>query len=256
VSRSGINLDKGSSEFYRDRVTRSVEPVTQPEARLERVLDAAADLLVRLGYRRVTIEEVARQARIGKGTVYLHFPTKEALFLAVLLRTHHGVTARMVARMEADPAEVLPGRLMRSLYLDIAEDPVTRPLYLGDGEVLGRLAHEAVETLGELTRRRQEAGRAWFGLLREAGLLRPGDVDAQLYTLSAISTGFYFLDTLPVPGVPTERAVRAELLEQAVSAALEVPAALGGAAGIAPAVAELYRSLIDHIDEEWRGRLR
>ena len=45
-------------------------------------------------------------------------------------------------------------------------------------------------------------------------------------------------------------------LEQAVSAVLEVPAALGGAAGIAPAVAELYRSLIDHIDEEWRGRLR
>jgi AcrR family transcriptional regulator len=237
-------------------VTRSVEPVTPPEDRLERVLDAAADLLVRLGYRRVTIEEVARQARIGKGTVYLHFPTKEALFLVVLLRTHHGVTARMVARMEADPAEVLPGRSVRSLYLDIAGDPVTRPLYLGDGEVLGRLAHEAVETLGALTRRRQEVGRAWFGLLREAGLLRPGDVDAQLYTLSAISTGFYFLDTLPVPGVPTERAVRAELLEQAVSAALEVPAALGGAAGIAPAVAELYRSLIDHIDEEWRGRLR
>ena len=64
------------------------------------------------------------------------------------------------------------------------------------------------------------------------------------------------VDTLPVPGVPTERAARAELLEQAVSAALEVPAALGGAAGIAPAVAQLYRSLIDHIDEEWRGRLR
>ena len=238
-------------------MTRSVEPVTPPEeARLDRVLDAAADVLVRLGYRRVTIEEVARQAGIGKGTVYLHFPTKEALFLAVLLRTHHGVTARIVARMEADPDEVLPGRAMRSLYLDLAADPVTRPLYLGDGEVLGRLAHEAVGTLGALTRRRHETGRAWFGLLRDAGLLRPGDVDGQLYQMSAISTGFYFLDTLPVPGAPSERVTRAALLEQAVSAALEVPAALGGAAGIAPAVAQLYRSLIDHIDEEWRSRLR
>ena len=53
------------------------------------------------------------------------------------------------------------------------------------------------------------------------------DLDAQLYTLSAISTGFYFLDTLPVPSAPTERAMRAELLEQAVSAALEAPAAPG-----------------------------
>jgi AcrR family transcriptional regulator len=242
---------------YFDCVTRSVEPVTPTEARMGRVLDAAAELLVRMGYRRVTIEDVARQAKIGKGTVYLHFPTKEALFLAVLLRTHHGVTDRIVARMEADPAEVLPGRLTRSLYLDVAADPVTRPLYLGDGEVLGRLAHEAVDTLGELSRRRQEVGRTWFGLLREAGLLRTDrSVDEQLYLLSAISTGFYFLDTLPVPGAPPERAARAELLEHTVSAALEVPAALGGAAGINQAVADLYRSLIDHIDEEWRSRLR
>ncbi len=244
-------------------MTRSVPPVTPTAARLERVLDAAAELLVRVGYRRVTIDEVARAAGIGKGTVYLHFPTKEALFLAVLLRTHHGVTERMVARMEADPVEVLPGRLSRSLYLDIAENPVTRPLYLGDGEVLGRLTHEAVDTLGELTRRREETGRAWFGLLRGAGLLRTDrDVDEQLYLLASISTGFYFLDTLPVPGAPTERAARAELLEHAVASALEVPrapevpAALGGAAGTVRAVADLYRDLISHIDEEWRRRLR
>jgi hypothetical protein len=159
--------------------------------------------------------------------------------------------------MEVDPAEVLPGRVVRSLYLDIAEDPVTRPLYLGDGEVLGRLAHEAVDTLGELTRRRQEVGRAWFGLLRDAGLLRTDrDVDAQLYLLSAVTSGFYFVDTLPVPGAPGGRAERAGLLEHAVSAALEVPAAAGGAAAVAPAVADLYRALIDHIDVEWRRRLR
>ena len=250
-------MDSRYDEFYRDRVTRFVGPVTPVDTRLERVLDAAADLLVRLGYRRVTIEEVARRAGIGKGTVYLHFPTQEALFLAVLLRTHHGVQARIVERMQDDPAEVLPGRLVRSLYLDVASDPVTRPLYLGDGEVLGRLAHESVDTLGDLGRRRQEVARAWFGLLREVGLLRTDrDVDTQLYLLSAINSGFYFVDALPVPGAPADPAGRAELLEHAVSAALEVPGAHERAAAVAPAVADLYRSLIDHIDEEWRRRLR
>jgi AcrR family transcriptional regulator len=249
-------VDSGGEEFYRDHVTRSVESVTSLDVRLERVLDAAADLLVRLGYRRVTIEEVARRAGIGKGTVYLHFPTKEALFLGVLLRTHHGVQARIVARMEADPAEVLPGRLARSLYLDVAADPVTRPLYLGDGEVLGRLAHESVDTLGDLGRRRQDGGRAWLGLLRDAGLLRHGDVDEQLYLFSAINSGFYFVDALPVPGAPADVDRRAELLEHALSAVLEVPGAHARAAAVAPAVVDLYRSLIDHIDEEWRRRLR
>jgi AcrR family transcriptional regulator len=222
-----------------------------------RVLDAAAELLVRMGYRRVTIDEVARRAGIGKGTVYLHFSTKEALFLAVLLRTHHGVTVRIVERMSADPAEVLPGRLMRSVFLDVAADPVTRPLYLGDSEILGRLAHESADTLGELARHRHESAQAWFGLLRDAGLLRTDrDVGAQLYLLSAISSGFYFVDALPVRGAPADHAERAQLLEHAVSAALELPRAAEQAAGVAPAVVALFRSTIDHIDEECQRRLR
>jgi hypothetical protein len=53
------------------------------------------------------------------------------------------------------------------------DDAVVRPLYLGDPEVLGRLAHEAAETLGGAGRRRRDvASRRLFGLLREAGALR------------------------------------------------------------------------------------
>src|SRR3954451_6803421 len=143
--------------------------IGSPASREDRLLDAAGDLLVRWGYQRVTIDEVARRAGIGKGTVYLHFRTKEALFLAVLLRSHHTVIARMAERMEADPAEALPARAVRSLYRELLDDPVTRPLYLGDPEVLGRLAHEAADALGDLTAKRTGVGRRWFELLREAG---------------------------------------------------------------------------------------
>jgi AcrR family transcriptional regulator len=62
------------------------------DARLTRVLDAAAELLASWGYQRVTIDDVAKLAGIGKGSVYLHFRTKEALFLTVLLRGHRAVT--------------------------------------------------------------------------------------------------------------------------------------------------------------------
>ncbi|HEY0932927.1 MAG TPA: TetR family transcriptional regulator, partial [Trebonia sp.] len=37
--------------------------------RESRILDAAGDLLLAFGYRKVTIEDVARRAEIGKGTV-------------------------------------------------------------------------------------------------------------------------------------------------------------------------------------------
>jgi AcrR family transcriptional regulator len=232
-----------------------VSAPAQPVERLERVLDTATDLLVRWGYQRVTIDEVARRAGIGKGTVYLHFRTKEALFLAVLLRAHHGVLDGIVARMEDDPQEVLPARMIRSLYLALTADPLIRPLYLGDSEVLGRLAHEAAASLGELGRRREEVGRAWFGLLRDAGLLRTDlDVDAQMYVFSAVTSGFLFVDSLPVAGSRTDPQARAELLEHTVATALQVPGA--HAAGLAPAVADLFRTLTEHVDTEWRRRVR
>ncbi len=68
-------------EVYRERVTE-----IRNESRSQLVLDSAAELLVRWGYRRVTIDDVTAHAGIGKGTVYLHLRTKDALFLTVLLR--------------------------------------------------------------------------------------------------------------------------------------------------------------------------
>jgi AcrR family transcriptional regulator len=229
-----------------------------PEPRVERVLDSAAELLVRWGYQRVTIEDVARHAGIGKGTVYLHFRSKDALFLTVLMRVHRDLVERMVDRMDADAREVLPSRMMRHLYDEMAADPVARSLYLGDAEVLGRLAHEAAGTLGEISERRQEAVVEHFRLLIDGGCLRPGlDPESALYAFSAVGTGFVAVDGLG-SGIPRlEVEARADLLERTLAAALETtdpPAAVLGR--IAPVISQRYRALLVHIDEEWRRRVR
>ncbi len=44
--------------------------------REERLLDVATTLLVRWGYRKTTIDDVAREAGVGKGTIYLHWKDK------------------------------------------------------------------------------------------------------------------------------------------------------------------------------------
>src|SRR5262245_21630129 len=159
------------------------------------MLDSAAELLVRWGYQRVTIDDVARHAGIGKGTVYLHFRSKDALFLTVLMRVHRALSERAAERMETDPREVLPSRMMRHVYEEMTEDPVARSLYLGDVEVLGKLVHEAAESLGEFTARRQEAVVEHIRLLADAGCLRPGlDPESALYTFSAVGMGFVVID--------------------------------------------------------------
>jgi AcrR family transcriptional regulator len=51
-----------------------------PDAR-QRILSAAAALFAQKEFHRVSTEEVAERAGTGKGTVYRHFPSKEALYV-------------------------------------------------------------------------------------------------------------------------------------------------------------------------------
>jgi AcrR family transcriptional regulator len=66
-------------------------------------ITAAADrLLARYGYRRMTVEDIAREADIGKGSIYLHFPSKEAVILSVINR-HIEATLQALRQIAASP---------------------------------------------------------------------------------------------------------------------------------------------------------
>src|SRR6202163_1941038 len=45
---------------------------------------AALDLFTRFGYRKTSIDDIAKAAQVAKRTVYLHFENKAAVFLAIL----------------------------------------------------------------------------------------------------------------------------------------------------------------------------
>jgi AcrR family transcriptional regulator len=51
-----------------------------------RILSAAQDLFLRYGVKRTSIDDVAREAEIAKGTVYLYYESKHELFAAVAER--------------------------------------------------------------------------------------------------------------------------------------------------------------------------
>lgn len=56
------------------------------QARAELILDEAEKLLAEKGYHDASIDEIAARAGVAKGTLYQHFPSKEALILALLER--------------------------------------------------------------------------------------------------------------------------------------------------------------------------
>jgi len=69
----------------------------------ESILDATDRLLARYGYRKMTIEDISREVGIGKGSVYLHFQSKEEVVLSHIDRIVERLKERLwaVARSEA-----------------------------------------------------------------------------------------------------------------------------------------------------------
>jgi len=57
-----------------------------PEVRQADILDAALAEFAAHGFEGARVEDIARQARVSKGTVYLYYPTKQALFEALVRR--------------------------------------------------------------------------------------------------------------------------------------------------------------------------
>ena len=86
--------------------------IAPKEAVKDAILDATDRLLARFGYRKMTVEDIATEAGIGKGTVYLHFSSKEEVVLSHIDRIVERLRDRLkeIARSDATAAERL--RLM------------------------------------------------------------------------------------------------------------------------------------------------
>jgi AcrR family transcriptional regulator len=76
VARSRKKIDRTSGRQPRRR--------RRKEARPSEIVDAALALFAEKGFAAARLDEVAARAGIAKGTIYLYFDSKEALFEAVV----------------------------------------------------------------------------------------------------------------------------------------------------------------------------
>ena len=90
------------------------------------VLDAALDAFAELGIG-ASLDEIARRAGVGPGTVHRHFPTKEALYGAVILANH----ASMAARAADLAAELPAGDAFYTFFTETVDRGIVN-LALGD----------------------------------------------------------------------------------------------------------------------------
>ena len=88
--------------------------IAPKEAVKDAILDATDRLLARFGYRKMTVEDIAVEAGIGKGSIYLHFSSKEEVVLSHIDRIVDRLRERLkeIAHSDATAAERLRLMLM------------------------------------------------------------------------------------------------------------------------------------------------
>lgn len=76
--------------------------------RQEVILDSARVLFGRYGLEKTTVEDIAKQAGISKGAIYLDFPNKDEIFVAIVRQFKDSEFARMTAQIANARAPFLP----------------------------------------------------------------------------------------------------------------------------------------------------
>jgi len=85
--------------------------MTRSEDTRERILRTAEDLFARRGYDATGVAEICAQAGLSKGAFYHHFPSKQAVFLALLQQWLAGLDVELERARAGAPS--VPEQLQR-----------------------------------------------------------------------------------------------------------------------------------------------
>jgi AcrR family transcriptional regulator len=94
--------------------TRRRAPVRTPEVRRDEIVDAAVRVFARTPYRAARTADVAAVAGIAEGTIFRHFDSKRALYLATLERVLASVREQYRTIADTTPDAVTAVRAMAS----------------------------------------------------------------------------------------------------------------------------------------------
>jgi AcrR family transcriptional regulator len=226
-----------------------LEERSRREERAQRILDAAGELIQRWGYKKTTIDDIARQAGVAKGTIYLHWKTREDLFMALLRREELKLAEDMKQRIANDPEGSTLRGFVKHSTLALMKSPLMKAVFLNDTDMLGELARR--EYSSATYAERIENYKIFLEFLRSHGVVRTDiSVREQTYIFSAVWMGFLLIDPLMPDEFKFSDEEVVEMLAEAIQRMLEPRTTTTGEAIGAETMQELSNALNLYIDQE------
>jgi AcrR family transcriptional regulator len=140
-----------------------------------RLLDVADAVFASKGTGAST-EEIARAAGVGIGTVFRHFPTKEALLEAVFVRRLRRIADQAEALLDADD----PGGAFFQFFTGVVEHAATKTAY---ADALAEAGIDVTDSVAPVQQDLRTALGALLGRAQRAGAVRTDIGLAELFAL-------------------------------------------------------------------------
>jgi TetR/AcrR family transcriptional regulator, cholesterol catabolism regulator len=168
------------------------------EARRQLILEEALALYRTTTYAEVKMADVAVRSKLAKGTVFLYFPTKEALFLALLEELLFAWFAKLEGMLESGDGRWTGARLARAVAESLeGQETLTRLLALLQTVLEQNVTVEQVRAFKE--RLLEAIVRAGALVEKRLAFLKPGEGARFLMNLNALVTGLrQMADVAPV----------------------------------------------------------
>lgn len=168
--------------------------------REQRILDAASRLIMHYGYDKTTVSDIAQEAGISKGAIYLHFASKEDLFEALLLREMERYTAVWVERLENDPMGGTFAGIYKNTLYALQASPLMMALFRRDRRVLGAYVRKEASGFALKT----QTNTALLKMMQDAGAVRK-DVKPEVvaHIINMLAYGLVSMDeVVSVEAIP------------------------------------------------------
>jgi AcrR family transcriptional regulator len=187
------------------------------ESREEAIIEAAIRLILRQGYDKSSMSDIAEEVGLSRGLLYLHFENKEALFKAVIEAEILEYAQLWFQAIENDPRGGTVGGIYRAVLSAIRQRPLMSAIIKRDKRVFGNYLRRADNVFASM--QKSAVNDNLLRQLQEAGAIR-ADVDTRLYShiMDLMSFGLLNVDEMS----PSENQPAFESVMEAMAEMLDI----------------------------------
>jgi len=161
------------------------------ENKRDRIMNAALDRFKQYGFAKTTVDEIARQAQVGKGTIYFYFKNKEEILEEIVDREMIQGFAAISQAMVEEPT--ILKKLNKILHVCFEyfhnNEMISKVMAMDQGLVMSLVT--------EKNREFQKLSISWIRTLleqgRNEGVFREMDYEKVGYILDSLIRSFHYL---------------------------------------------------------------